>query len=37
MGFDDALQVEGVVVGHPWRAGDGSDREACFWRQSRER
>ena len=36
MGFDDALQVEGVAIGHPRRAGDGSDREACFWREQRE-
>lgn len=35
MGFDDALQVEGIAVGHPRRAGDGCDREARFWRQSR--
>lgn len=36
MGFDDALQVKGVAVGHPRRAGDGCDREACFWGESKE-
>lgn len=35
MGFDDALQVEGVAVGHPRRAGDGCDCEARFWGESR--
>lgn len=25
VGLDDALQVEGLVVGHPWSAGDGCD------------
>ena len=36
MGFDDALQVKGVTVGHPRRAGDGSDCKARFWKESRE-
>lgn len=36
MGFDDALQVKRVTVGHTWRAGDGCDGKAHFWRESRE-
>ena len=35
VGFDDALQVEGVAIGHPGCAGDGSDCKACLWRESR--
>lgn len=30
VGLDDALQVEGIAVGHSWCPGNGCDRKACF-------